>query len=126
MLMTLEFDSEVPIYLQIRKNIIEGIAKGYIKDGDRLPSVRELASEIEVNLHTVNKAYNLLKDEGYVSVDRRVGVLVNIKKAKDDDKFRESYKEKINEIVAEGIAKGFSKSEMVSLLNITLDEYERR
>lgn len=126
MLMTLEFDSEVPIYLQIRKNIIEGIAKGLIKDGDRLPAVRELASEIEVNLHTVNKAYNLLKEEGYVSVDRRIGVLVNIKKAKDDEKFIENYKEKINEIAAEGMAKGLKRDEMVGLLNTILDGYEGR
>ncbi|MDO5039630.1 GntR family transcriptional regulator [Clostridium sp.] len=123
MFLVLEFESETPIYLQIRNKIIEGIAKGQIKEGDKLPSVRELASGVEVNLHTVNKAYNLLKDEGFVSVDRRKGVIVNIKKAKDDIEFKEKYNLKLNEITQEGIAKGLSKEEILNLLDGILKEY---
>lgn len=124
MFLVLEFDSEVPIYLQIRNKIIEGIAKNEIKEGDKLPSVRELASGVEVNLHTVNKAYNLLKEEGFVTVDRRKGVIVNIKRAKDDIEFKEKYKIKLNEIAAEGTAKGMNREEIISLLNKVLDCYE--
>ncbi len=123
MFLVLEFESETPIYLQIRNKIIEGIAKGQIKEGDKLPSVRELASGVEVNLHTVNKAYNLLKDEGFVSVDRRKGVIVHIKKAKDDIEFKEKYNLKLNEITQEGIAKGLSKEEILNLLDGILKEY---
>ncbi|WP_024615690.1 GntR family transcriptional regulator [Clostridium sp. Ade.TY] len=124
MFLVLEFESETPIYLQIRNKIIEGIAKGQIKEGDKLPSVRELASGVEVNLHTVNKAYNLLKDEGFVSVDRRKGVIVNIKKAKDDIEFKEKYNLKLNEITQEGIAKGLSKKEILTLLEGILKGYK--
>lgn len=124
MFLVLEFDSEVPIYLQIRNKIIEGIAKDEIKEGDKLPSVRELASGVEVNLHTVNKAYNLLKEEGFVTVDRRKGVIVNIKKANDDIEFKEKYKIKLSEIAAEGTAKGMNKDEIISLLDNILDWYE--
>ncbi len=124
MFLVLEFESETPIYLQIRNKIIEGIAKGQIKEGDKLPSVRELASGVEVNLHTVNKAYNLLKDEGFVSVDRRKGVIVNIKKAKDDIEFKEKYNLKLNEITQEGIAKGLSKKEILTLLEGILKRYK--
>lgn len=124
MFLVLEFDSEVPIYLQIRNKIIEGIAKNEIKEWDKLPSVRELASGVEVNLHTVNKAYNLLKEEGFVTVDRRKGVIVNIKRAKDDIEFKEKYKIKLNEIAAEGTAKGMNREEIISLLNKVLDCYE--
>ena len=124
MFLVLEFDSEVPIYLQIRNKIIEGIAKDEIKEGDKLPSVRELASGVEVNLHTVNKAYNLLKEEGFVTVDRRKGVIVNIKRAKDDIEFKEKYKRKLNEIAAEGTAKDMNREEIISLLNKVLDCYE--
>lgn len=124
MFLVLEFDSEVPIYLQIRNKIIEGIAKNEIKEGDKLPSVRELASGVKVNLHTVNKAYNLLKEEGFVTVDRRKGVIVNIKRAKDDIEFKEKYKIKLNEIAAEGTAKGMNREEIISLLNKVLDCYE--
>ncbi|MBP1890358.1 GntR family transcriptional regulator [Clostridium moniliforme] len=124
MFLVLEFDNEVPIYLQIRNKIIEGIAKNEIKEGDKLPSVRELASGVEVNLHTVNKAYNLLKEEGFVTVDRRKGVIVNIKRAKDDIEFKEKYKIKLNEIAADGTAKGMNREEIISLLNKVLDCYE--
>lgn len=124
MFLVLEFDSEVPIYLQIRNKIIEGIAKNEIKEWDKLPSVRELASGVEVNLHTVNKAYNLLKEEGFVTVDRRKGVIVNIKRAKDDIEFKEKYKIKLNEIAADGTAKGMNREEIISLLNKVLDCYE--
>ena len=118
MFLVLEFDSEVPIYLQIRNKIVEGIANGELTDGQKLPSVREMASGTEVNLHTVNKAYNLLKDEGFVTVDRRKGVLINVK---DDQIFMGKYKEKIKEIVLEGKAKALNKEEILSLVNDALD-----
>lgn len=121
MFLVLEFDSEVPIYLQIRNKIVEGIANGELTDGQKLPSVREMASGTEVNLHTVNKAYNLLKDEGFVTVDRRKGVLINVKEAKDDEIFMGKYKEKIREIVLEGKAKALNKEEILGLVSDALD-----
>lgn len=123
MFLVLEFDSEVPIYLQIRNKIVEGIANGELKDGEKLPSVREMAAGAEVNLHTVNKAYNLLKDEGFVTVDRRKGVLINVKKAKDDIVFMEKYKGKLKELALEGKAKFLSKDEIRELINNILEEY---
>lgn len=73
----LDFSSEKPIYEQLYEAIIKGMASGEIKAEESLPSVRTLAEEIGINLHTVNKAYNLLKEEGYLSMDRRKGALVN-------------------------------------------------
>ncbi|WP_195988392.1 GntR family transcriptional regulator [Clostridium sp. D53t1_180928_C8] len=123
MFLVLEFDSEVPIYLQIRNKIVEGIANGELKNGEKLPSVREMAAGTEVNLHTVNKAYNLLKDEGFVTVDRRKGVLINVKKAKDDIVFMEKYKGKIRELTLEGKAKELSKDDIREILNSILEKY---
>lgn len=77
MLIELDFSSQKPIYEQLYEQIILSIAKGTLKEGDPLPSVRVLAAEIGINLHTVNKTYNLLKDEGYVQIDRRKGALVS-------------------------------------------------
>ncbi len=77
MLIELDFSSQKPIYEQLYEQIILAMAKGTLQPGETLPAVRNLAEEIGINLHTVNKAYNLLKDEGYVSVDRRKGTLVN-------------------------------------------------
>lgn len=73
----LDFSSEKPIYEQLYEAIIMAMATGELVAHESLPSVRALAEEIGINLHTVNKAYNLLKDENYITIDRRKGGLVN-------------------------------------------------
>ena len=77
-ILRIDFDSEVPIYIQIKNQVIEGIAKGEIEKDEELPSVRSLAEDIGVNMHTVNKAYNILKEEGYIRIDRRKGAIVSL------------------------------------------------
>ena len=76
MLLHLDFGSEVPIYQQIRNQIVLGIAGGRLTDGERLPTVRALADECGVNAMTVSKAYQQLKSEGYLRTDRRSGTVV--------------------------------------------------
>ena len=76
MLLKLDFDSEVPIYQQIRNQIVVGIAAGRLLPGERLPATRSLAEDLGVNTMTVSKAYQQLRQEGYVTTDRRTGVLV--------------------------------------------------
>ena len=68
MVIRIDQSDEAPIYLQIRDQIIEGIARGELSSGDSLPSVRQLAVDLGINLHTVNKAYAVLRDEGYVAM----------------------------------------------------------
>lgn len=77
MIIQLDMQSELPIYSQLVYQIIEGIASGELQPGEALPSVRNLAADIGVNLHTVNKAYTLLKQDGYILVHRQKGVVVN-------------------------------------------------
>mgnify|MGYP004529220577 FL=1 len=76
MIIRIDQSDEVPIYLQIRNQIIEGIARGELSPGDGLPSVRQLAADLGINLHTVNKAYAVLRDEGYVAMRGRKGAFV--------------------------------------------------
>lgn len=76
MLLQLDFHSEAPIYLQIRDQIVMAIAETRLKAGERLPSIRTLAAQSGINVMTVNKAYALLKREGYITVDRRHGAAV--------------------------------------------------
>ena len=76
MLIKVKPDSDIPIYLQIREQIIGGIASGELKPGDLLPSVRQMASDLGINMHTVNKAYIFLQTDGYVRVLGRRGVVV--------------------------------------------------
>ncbi|TGY98002.1 GntR family transcriptional regulator [Petralouisia muris] len=76
MIMKLDFASSVPIYQQIRDQIVQAVADGDYLDGDRLPTIRALAGEAGINTMTVNKAYQLLKQEGYIITDRRNGAIV--------------------------------------------------
>lgn len=77
MLLHLAFDSDMPIYQQIRDQIVLGIADGKLAPGQQLPTVRALAAEAGVNVMTVSKAYQLLKQEGYLQADRRSGTVVS-------------------------------------------------
>ena len=76
MILRIDQMSPHPVYLQIRDQIVGAIARGELLPADRLPSVRALASDLGVNLHTVNKAYAVLRDEGYLLMRGRAGAIV--------------------------------------------------
>ena len=76
MLLQLDFVVDTPIYKQIRDQIVLGIANGRLIKGKKLPTIRALANETGVNMMTVNKAYQVLKQEGYIKADRRGGTVV--------------------------------------------------
>ena len=94
MLIEIDFNSEEALYIQLRNRIILGIATSELKEGDTLPSVRQLAEDIGINMHTVNKAYTVLKQEGFVRVDRRRGavVAINADRIRDIDQVRQELK----------------------------------
>ncbi|MBQ6368736.1 MAG: GntR family transcriptional regulator, partial [Parasporobacterium sp.] len=70
MLIEIDFNSEEAIYVQLRNQIIVAIATSQLKNGESLPSVRNMADDIGVNMHTVNKAYSSLRQDGFLKVDR--------------------------------------------------------
>lgn len=76
MIIRIDQKSEEPLYLQIRGQVIAAIARGELVPGQALPSVRALASDLGINLHTVNKAYAVLRDEGYVLMRGRSGAYI--------------------------------------------------
>lgn len=107
MILELDMMSDIPIYLQIRNQVILGIAEGKLKGGDALPTIRQMASDAGINTMTVNKAYQELKVEGYIEIDRRQGAKVaqKIPKLSDTDWMEE----KIRLLYAESRLKGMSK-----------------
>ncbi len=117
MFLEIDFKSDLPIYEQIRREIIIGLAKGNIKAGDKLPSVREMAENIGINLHTVNKAYKLLEADGVISMDRRIGSLIseniNPMAAYDEGKIESE----LNLLIAIAKLKGLSKEEFIDHIN---------
>ncbi len=121
MLVTIDFNSNEAIYIQLRNQIVLGIATAEIREGDNLPSVRELAENIGINMHTVNKAYTILKQEGYVKLDRRRGAVV----ALDYDKIRaiEMLKLQMRLVLAEAICKNISCEEIHAIMDDIICEF---
>ena len=78
MFITLNPDSEVPLFQQIHDHIIEAIAAGILVDGQRLNPVRRVATDFGINPATVKKAYDLLQDDGIITTERRSGSVVTL------------------------------------------------
>ena len=126
MILRIDFDSEVPIYIQIKNQVIEGIARGEIESEEEMPSVRALAEDIGVNMHTVNKAYTLLKDEGYIKIDRRKGAVVALNLNQSMDKFKENLNENLYYYMAECFNRGLSKDEIKAYIDKVFLEFDRK
>ena len=115
MVIVLQDGSEVPVFKQIRNQIVMGISDGRLQAGEKLPTVRALAEEIGINSMTVNKAYQLLKQEGYIITDRRNGVRVRESFHMTPELPPES-KEQLKQLVSEARVRGVSKEEFVALV----------
>ena len=123
MILKIDFESEEALYVQLCNQIIRGIATETLHEGDSLPSVRQLADEIGINMHTVNKAYSVLRQEGIVSIDRRKGAIICI----DSNKLfaMEELKEDLQVALAKGICKNISRQEVHELIDEIYAEYDR-
>lgn len=121
MLIEIDFNSDEAIYIQLRNQIIMGIATSTIHEGDTLPSVRQLADHIGINMHTVNKAYNVLRQEGFLQLDRRRGAVICI----DVDKLEalEDLKVQLRVLLAKGCCKNITKEEVHELVDEIYAEY---
>ena len=121
MIVEIDFNSEEALYIQLINQIIIGIATDQIREGDTLPSVRQLADNIGINMHTVNKAYYVLKQEGFLRVDRRRGAVI----ALDTDKMRtiSEMRRDLSVILARGVCKNVSREEVHNLVDSIYDAF---
>ena len=122
MLIQIDFNSDEAIYIQLRNQIILGIATSRIQEGEALPSVRQLAENIGLNMHTVNKAYAVLKQEGFVSIDRRRGAVVSIEA--DKRQALQEMKDELMVVLAKGCCKNISRQEVHELIDQIFQEYQ--
>lgn len=113
-IINLNFESEVPIYLQLRNEIVKGIGKGEFIQGEGIPTVRQMAEDLGINPMTVNKAYGLLKSEGFITIDRRHGAKVNLF-AGGKLEFKEKLEEDLNLVISEASIKGVEKKEFIDM-----------
>ena len=125
MLLKLDFALDTPIYLQIRNQIVLGIANGELKPGEKLPPIRTLAMETGVNTMTVNKAYQLLKQEGYLITDRRLGAMINPARAAEQHPPLTEHPG-LKLLLSELYVDGVSREELLSACSRIYDELEKK
>ena len=114
MILNFDFHSDVPIFMQIRNQIVIGIAEGQLKPGEQLPTIRALADESGINMMTVSKAYQILKQEGYITTDRRSGARVALK---DDKAVNEKTMQQLRLAISELRLSGMKEEEILSLVS---------
>lgn len=121
MIIQIDFNSDEALYMQLRNQIILGIATCKLREGDILPSVRQLAEDIGINMHTVNKAYSVLRQEGLVKVDRRRGAVIAI----DMNRLRdlEEMRQDLMVILAKASCKNISRQEVHALIDEIYEGY---
>lgn len=124
MLLKLDFSMNTPIYMQIRNQIVLGIANGTLKAGEKLPPIRTLASETGINTMTVNKAYQLLKQEGYLITDRRLGAMVNPDRVPKLSLSLMEHKE-LKLLISEFYVNGISKEELLNACSNIYDSLSK-
>lgn len=121
-LIRIDFNSDEAIYMQLRNQIILGIATSRLQEGDTLPSVRQMAETIGINMHTVNKAYGVLRQEGLLCIDRRRGAVVRI----NADKLyaMKELQMELRVLLAKAVCKNVSKEEVHRMVDEIYREYE--
>ena len=122
MYISIDFNSDEALYLQLRNQIILAIVKAELQEGENLPSVRDMAETVGINMHTVNKAYAMLRQEGYLQLDRRHGAVVAVDM--DQVKATMELADTLNLVLAQAICKNVSRSEVHELVDQIYNQYE--
>ncbi len=122
MLVRIDYNSDEAFYVQLKNQIIMGIATSEIQEGESLPSVRDLADLIGINMHTVNKAYSILRQEGYLKLDRRKGAVVSL--TPDRERAIEEIRFLLKSVVARALCRDLNKAEIHAILDEVLCEFD--
>ena len=117
MYISIDFNSDEALYLQLRNQIVYAIVKAELREGENLPSVRDMAETVGINMHTVNKAYAMLRQEGYLQLDRRHGAIVAV----DVDEIKA---QTMDLILAQAICKNVSREDVHKLVDEIYNQYE--
>lgn len=124
MIIRIEPESEIPIYIQLTNQIIEGIAKGELKPGESLPSVRTFAADLGVNMHTVNKSYHELEKKGIIEIVPKSGAVIKSHPRVDQNTYDRLY-ERLKPQIAEGLVLGLTGEELVELVGKIIGEMKK-
>lgn len=125
MIIRIAADSDIPIYTQLTNQIIEGIARGDMHPGDSLPSVRALAADLGVNMHTVNKSYHELEKKGIVQIAPKSGAVISSPKNLDSSSFQRLSNE-FRPLIAEAVVAGMKKEQIHELVELLIYNMKER
>ena len=120
-LITIDFSSSKPIYRQLVERIIALIATGDLIPGDTLPSSRKMSSLLGINYHTVNKAYDILIEDGFAEMDRKRVKVIGKTERKIDERIYPDWLEREGSIIAEAISHGYSKKKIMETVESIID-----
>lgn len=127
MLITIDLEGDMPIYMQLRNQVILGIAKKELSPGESLPSVRQLAQDLGINMHTVGKAYGILKADGYIVIHKKKGVVVRRHAdMKADAAFYEKLADELEPILAEIVCRGIKEQQFAAISRRILKNIQGR
>ena len=122
MLIKIDFSSDEAIYQQLCNQIIYGIATATLAEGQALPSVRQMADDIGINMHTVNKAYSILRQEGFVKMDRRRGAVVSVDV--DALRARAQLEKDLRKLLAQARCRNMTRQDLHRMVDSIYDDYE--
>ena len=117
MFIQIEPQSGIPIYAQVRNGIMEGIVRGELTPGDVLPSVRSLAGDLGVNMHTVNKSYHELESKGVIRIVPKSGAVICSPSEGNIPPHRlDQISEELRPLLVESLVAGMSEKEIADLV----------
>ena len=125
MILNVDLAREIPIYQQLRDQIVEAIAEGALTEGSTLPATRTLAADFGINFHTVNKAYDLLRQEGLIRLNRKTGAVVTPTTVADPP-FAAEWTARARTLLAEGVARGLPADEVLKTCRAILDSFDAK
>lgn len=123
-MIAIDMNSQIPIYLQLKNQIIEAIAKKDVNFGESMPTVRQLAEDLGINPMTVNKAYGELKQEGYLDMNLRKGAMVKNEIIQEPD-FLIKNRPDLKLMIAKSMLKGISKEAFIKEMEALYEELEQ-
>lgn len=128
MILSLDLFSEVPIYQQIRDRVVEAIADGELAEGSPLPSTRQLGADLGINFHTVNKAYDLLRTQGVIQVNRKSGAVVrrDPTSGPPEPGFADEWQERLRTLLAEAVVHGLPRTEVVDRCSAVMTSFDAK
>lgn len=127
MIIAIEPESDVPLYQQIRDRVVEAIADGTLHAGDPLPSTRQLASDLGINFHTVNKGYDALRSERLLRLTRKSGAVVVRDPASTPPEpgYADQWTSRAKTVLAEAVAHGMNSDDVVAICRDIVTEFQQ-